>query len=391
MDLQRPYLIIPKLILQPTWGGRYIVRSKGWGEMPQYNTLAIGQVYELFSGSKLVTDIVSTSSPEFLPELGNPDSDEVERNNPHFYSGSDHFVLTEVAAQFKDQIVGPKVWEHQQKMPLLVKLNQAKGNSFQLHLKFGESDEHWQSKPESWYYFEDGLITYGLKPGIDLKAYKQTCEEIANFMQQLSQSVTTSQLDLDEAKNQAKNFIKKADPWKFVNKLNVYKDEVIDLSSGGIHHSWEEDAIAYPYGNIVYEVQYDVMDPVCTIRAFDQGKIREDGTVRKLHIDDYFAHIDTDEHRNNPNEAKQAKNGETLLATQFYSLDKLQISEKRSMTIADSFEHLYVKEGLVTVRTDHGQVEVGKGHSAFVPFAAGSYEIVPTTPSTILRTYITAK
>jgi mannose-6-phosphate isomerase class I len=133
------------------------------------------------------------------------------------------------------------------------------------------------------------------------------------------------------------------------------------------------------------------MDPVCTIRAFDQGKIREDGTVRKLHIDDYFAHIDTDEHRNNPNEAKQAKNGETLLATQFYSLDKLQISEKRSMTLSDSFDHLYVKEGLVTVRTDHGQVEVEKGHSAFVPFAAGSYEIVPTTPSTILRTYITAK
>jgi mannose-6-phosphate isomerase class I len=215
--------------------------------------------------------------------------------------------------------------------------------------------------------------------------------EIANFMQQLSQSVTTSQTDLDEAKIQAKNFIKSADPWQFVNKLNVHKDEVIDLSSGGIHHSWEEDAVAYPYGNIVYEVQYDVMDPVCTIRAFDQGKIREDGTVRKLHIDDYFAHIDTDEHRNNPNEAKKAKNGETLLDTQFYSLDKLQVSEKRTMTIADSFEHLYVKEGKVTIRTEQGQVEVGKGHSAFLPFAVGSYEIVPAAPSTILRTYISAK
>ena len=391
LALNRPFLIIPKLILQPTWGGRYIIRSKGWGDIPGYSEVAIGQTYELFSGSKLLTNIDTTKSADFLPELGNPDTDEISNENPLFYRGTDHVTLSEMTAEHKEVIVGPKVWEKYQKMPLLIKLNQARGNSFQLHIKPGTENYRWHPKPETWYYFEDGLVTFGLKPGTDLKAYKQTCEEIANFMQLLSQAVRTSQKTLNEAKKEAKNFIENANPWQFVNRLEVRKGEVVDLSSGGLHHSWEENIEKHPLGNIVYEVQQDVMDPVCTIRAFDQGKMKENGSVREVHIDDYFSYLDSDPVANDPRNAYLQKKGETLIYTQFYNMDELQLTSGREIKMQDSFEHIYVKEGEVSINAQGGSVTVAGGHSAFIPYSVSSYTLDPKVSSIVLRTYISAK
>lgn len=391
IDAQRPYLIIPKLILQPTWGGTYIINSKGLGNNADYLAFPIGQTYELFSGSKLLTNIYDTSSPEYLPELGNPNDDVTIMNNPLFYAGDAHLVLNDLVNAHKESFVGPVIWEQYNKMPLLIKLNQSRGNSFQLHLKSGAKDDRWQPKPESWYYFEDGRITYGLKPGTDLKAYKQTCFEIANFMQQLSQAVISGQKDLETARNEARLFIKKADPWQFVNTVDVKKDSVVDLSSGGIHHSWEEESELYPDGNIVYEVQHDVMDPVCTIRAFDQGKIKDNGSIREIHIEDYFAYLDTDERVNSPQEAIQEPKGNNLLTTPYYCLDKYDISKELQIKILDSFEHIYVKSGKITIKTNDTSLTLGAGHSAFIPYAVGTYSIVPSISSTVLRTYISAK
>jgi len=67
MSTNRAYLIIPKLIEQPTWGGRYIMKEKGWQKHPDAQR-KIGQSYELYSGSylSLATD---TADAAFQPEL----------------------------------------------------------------------------------------------------------------------------------------------------------------------------------------------------------------------------------------------------------------------------------------------------------------------------------
>jgi hypothetical protein len=42
------------------------------------------------------------------------------------------------------------------------------------------------------------------------------------------------------------------------------------------------------------------MDKDCTLRSFDNGKIGDDGTLRPVHIDEYFQALNTDESANTP-------------------------------------------------------------------------------------------
>src|SRR5581483_1895457 len=75
LDAKRPYLVVPKLIEQPTWGGQYIAKAKGWQHLKDLDTLKIGQSYELFSGSNLSL-LDSTLDAEFFGEITNRDAAE---------------------------------------------------------------------------------------------------------------------------------------------------------------------------------------------------------------------------------------------------------------------------------------------------------------------------
>jgi len=70
------------------------------------------------------------------------------------------------------------------------------------------ADSRWQPKMESWYYFEDGLATLGLKKGINIDDYKNACLKIDEKMKSLSNKILNKQMNLDEAKEIAKEFIK---------------------------------------------------------------------------------------------------------------------------------------------------------------------------------------
>ncbi len=76
--------------------------------------------------------------------------------------------------------------------------------------------------------------------------------------------------------------------------MEAHTDDVIDLTAGGIHHSWEEDNDRFPDGNLVYEVQVDVPDDRCSMRGFDKGKFLDDGGLRPTHVADYLATIEQD-------------------------------------------------------------------------------------------------
>jgi len=351
--LKKPYLVIPLLVEQPTWGGTYICEKKGWLQRSEVEGKKIGQSYELYDKSLLATSITSSDDMQFSPTL------------------SESFSVSE----FVEERPFP-----------LIKFTQAKGNSFQLHIKPEVNDLRWKQKAESWYYFENGKITFGIKQGADIDKYKQTCILINDTMKRLSEKIINKTITKEQAEKEAKQFIQEKNPWQFVNVYETKKGDIVDLSGGGLHHSWEEDTSNYPLGNIVYEVQQDVMDPTCTIRSFDQGKFKADGTIREIHIDDYFKYIDRDENKNTLS-IKDGK-GECLFDTPFYTLKLLSLTQNKDMESTESFHHLFVKTGKISVRdVRDNEIIVGQGHSCFIPKGV-QYKISPTITSEVLLTFL---
>ncbi len=369
----RPYLVYPKMVEQPTWGGKYIAEYKNWQLLPELQQKNIGQSYELYGGSYLSAEISDSTSSEFRPE---------QELNPKAFS------ITSLNPDDLTSLLGPAVYQTHKKMPLLIKFTQAKGNSFQLHKKPDVVDPAWLPKAESWYFFEDGYMTFGLKPGASVDEYKQVSTEIYQAMQALSKQVVAQTLSLDDAKHQAAEMIKQKNPWQFVNVYHVPKFTMVDLSVGGLHHSWEEDPQS-PFGNIVYEVQQDAPDESSTLRSFDQGKIKDDGTIRPLTIDEYFRFLDTNPDHNDVEKAKQFPNGERILTTKNYFMDLFTVTSDKNYETNSSFAHIFVREGDVTITAGTGSVRVTKGHSCLIPHGASRFTIHTNLPeSIVIRTGI---
>lgn len=349
---KKPYLVIPLLIEQPTWGGEYICEKKGWLHKEGLTGKKIGQSYELYDRSLLSIGIASSNDPRFGPKV------------------QDSIPISHFAE------VRP--------FPL-IKFTQAKGNSFQLHIRPGNKDSYWRPKAESWYYFENGKITFGIKKGADIVEYKKTCFKIEKKMKELSHKVVNNSLSLGEAKKDALIYIQEENPWQFVNIYEVKKGDVVDLSGGGLQHSWEEDEKKYPLGNVLYEVQQDVMDPISTIRSFDQGKIMQDGSVREIQIEEFFKHLDVNEQRNTL--TKRKNNGSLLFDTPHYSLNRIEVSKKTTLSSTSSFHHVFVQSGAISVESGSGAVFVSEGHSCFIPKGI-TYTIDTSGVSEILQTYL---
>ena len=387
LSYRRPYLIIPKLIEQSTWGGDYIVKLKNWGSKPELKDKKIGQSYELFGRSILALHLKDTRNSTFQPEFDYGKTG-VIASRFLLSEKKDYLHLDDLVDSDPNKVLGEKIWKRYRAMPILIKINQAYGNSFQLHLKPGSIHPRWQPKPESWYYLEKGLATLGLKTNVNLASYQKTCEAIEGKMAYLSAQVMCDELDLTEAKIEAQEYIKKKNPWQFVNLVEVDKYTLIDISAGGIHHSWEENRQKFPLGNVVYEVQLDVMDPISSIRSFDQGKLKNGGGIREIHIDDYFHFLDTSAELNDPAFLQKKRQGNHILKTANYCLDILEVNTALTASTGDSFNHFYVRDGEVEITATDGSVCLTAGHSCFLPQAVGQYEIKAKTPSTILKTSI---
>lgn len=386
-DLTRPYLVIPKLIEQPTWGGQYIVATKGWDQRGDLGSRKIGQSYELFSGSNLSL-LTSSESPAFEGELTNRDAVQIQTHP----KGS--IALADLLAFSPEQTLGKEIIARRgASLDMLIKFTQALGNSFQVHVKAGAEHPIWKPKPESWYYFEPGLITLGIKKDTDWNAYEKACKAITRQMNTLGAQVANGAITYEDAQVKIRALLKSYDPWQYVNTVPIAKDEVIDLSRGGIHHSWEEDRTHIPLGNVLYEIQSEAMDDVSTCRSFDKGKMEHDGKVRDVHTEDYFEIIDRSPDCNDPAryirqpkvlEVTPEHQLEQLLDTPHYSLNKLTLRAfPATYTEAlDQFRHLFIKSGKAEVSTGKHEIIVSVGHSCFIPAAAGKYTIRSLSDST---------
>ena len=131
------------------------------------------------------------------------------------------------------------------------------------------------------------------------------------------------------------------------------------------------------------------MDPVSTLRSFDQGKIKNDGSIRPIQVEDYFKFLDTAPAHNKTASNVSCPEGISLCKTPYYSLDRLKISAPLKETTTTSFVHLYVKEGSLKVVATDGEVVVGTGHSCFIPQEVGKYSLENIGEQCIvLKTYI---
>lgn len=386
-NIIRPYLVIPKLIDQPTWGGRYIAETKQWQDKPDLIGKKIGQSYELYDKSNLSFSL-SSNDPAFSGELADNKSVEQQSIAPN------SVVLSQLIAKDPGGVLGKRIVDsYGVAMPLLLKFTQALGNSFQLHIPDGVKNSHWKPKPESWYYFEPGLITCGIKEGVNWDAYQGAVTKLDSGIRMVASHVRDGSLPYKDAQKAITDLIKMADPWQYVNLVHVEKGTLLDLSACGIHHSWEEDLATIPLGNVLYEIQLNVMDDTATIRSFDKGKISPEGKLRPLQIDDYFAFADRSREANNPKtHIRQAKNitrnesyvHERILETKYYSMDRVTLVGKDAVFASDidSFRHVFVRAGGVTVTASSVNIIASSGHSVFVPAGCTTFEIKASKPNT---------
>ncbi|MFA6099129.1 MAG: hypothetical protein WCV50_06365 [Patescibacteria group bacterium] len=368
--LNQPYLIIPKFIEQPTWGGSFIAQLKGWDNRPEFKSKKIGQSYELSGQSFLAIDCTDSADERFGPEGSAISIKKVS--------------ISDLITQNPEAVLG----EGRTNLSLLIKFTQALGNSFQLHVPPGIQHPHWQPKPESWYFLEPGLATLGLQPNIDVARYHAVCNKIDQAMQQLSGQVLDKLITIEQARKKAHELVRQENPWQFVNIVPIPKHSLVDLSAGGLHHSWEDNSDASPLGNVVFEIQADKMDEASTIRCFDQGKIKDDGTIRPLQINDYFDFLDTDPTRNVPESFFSKPRGKQLLSTKHYSLDIIEITKIKHLMLNGSFHHLFVRDGAVEVVCPGGRLRLSQGHSCLVPASIAGYSLQANKPSVVLKTYL---
>ncbi len=379
--------MIPKLIEQPTWGGTYIVEAKHWNAKKELAGKKIGQSYELYDKSNLSL-VQNSSDSSFFGEIADPKLVKEQSS----IAGT--LPISQLIAADPEGVLGSTIVStYGNSMHLLLKFTQALGNSFQLHIADGVAHPRWKPKPESWYYFEPGLITCGVRSDVQWEDYQTAVTELDVKTREIAAQVQSGGLSYDDGKKEIASLVKRYNPWQYVNLVRVEKGTLLDLSPCGIHHSWEEDLESIPLGNVLYEIQLNVMDDVATIRSFDKGKMSKDGALRPLQIDDYFALADRSREANNPKtHMRAAKNiartsgyvHQRLLETKYYSMDRLAIPSKNGSFASeiDSFRHLFVQSGVVDVTAGDTTVSVSPGHSAFIPANCKKYTVRATQPNT---------
>ncbi len=365
---QGPWRVQDELIEQPSWGGRYIIDLKGLSDDPQWQGKKVGQSYEMAKASHLIDPADGQAHP--LAEL----------------------IKTDAVGLLGQRVVDKFGTD----LSLLIKLTQAKGNSFQVHLPEGKSRGHWEPKPEAWFYLAPGLYTFGLKPGTSFDAYSRVLHTIDGEMERLSAEVQSGKRTVEDARAQARQRIQTLDPYAYVNIVEARTDDIVDLTPGGIHHSWEEDDVRFPDGNLVYEVQVDVPDSLCSMRGFDKGKFLDDGGLRPTHVADYLGTIEPDEAHNDLSrhikkpqiiaEAQGAK-VEAIFRTPYFQMDRLTLAPGSFLpqSLADGFHHLFLYAGTATV----GGVALAQGQSYVLPAAGGEYTLQAADKElVILKTYL---
>lgn len=237
----------------------------------------------------------------------------------------------------------------QGELPILVKLIDAKKDlSVQVHPsdEYAKVNENGQlGKTEVWYVLdatEDATLVYGLH-------HNASKEEIRK-------SIEDGTLE------------------KYLQKVNVKKDDLFFIESGTIH--------AIGAGALVAEIQESSN---LTYRLYDYDRVDKNGNKRELHVDKALevAKLDSSDEPKQPLRVLKYKPGcasELLCRCEYFEVFRMLINTERSRGLVDyksdasSFRTLLCVDGCGTLLLEDGDsITFFKGDCVFVP--ANSMEI----------------
>lgn len=252
-------------------------------------------------------------------------------------------LLSDYISEYGKEVLGDKC-DQTQEIPILIKLIDAKDNlSVQVHPddEYARIHENDLGKTEMWYILEaeeGAQLVYGFKEELTKEAFKASIE-----------NNTLSD---------------------YLNYVNVHKGDVFFITPGTMH--------AIGKGIVIAEIQESSN---VTYRVYDYGRVGADGKPRELHIQKALevTKLNQAEQGTKSYEMVQEEGTKvgTLVECQYFNVRRIQLESKFQL-VADhnSFHHLLVVEGEVTIIEGDEKLVGRKGDSFFVPARTGSYELV---------------
>lgn len=266
-------------------------------------------------------------------------------------------TLAELAAEFGADLLGKTAVAHTgRRFPLLVKLlDCADWLSLQVHpndeqaLRL-EGPGHF-GKTEAWHVLEAGdgaALIFGLRPGVTAR----TLEEAVRGGQVMD----------------------------LVLRHNIAAGDTVFIMPGMIH--------ALGPGLLIYEVQ---QTSNITYRVYDWDRPLTAG--RKLHIDESLAVLNpAAEARIQPRPEFADGQARTLVTCPYFTLELLtgETCAVSQQTGGDTFHTLSVVEGAAQVQGAGWEFPLERYQTLLVPASSGSYQVIPTGRTSMLKASVQA-
>lgn len=263
--------------------------------------------------------------------------------------------LADLLEQYKDQLVGKKVYDHFGNIfPLLVKFIDANEDlSIQVHPddKLGKERHNSFGKTEMWYVIE-------ADPGSTL---------IAGFNKELTQQEYLDTFNSGHLTD-------------VLNKEDVKAGDVFFLPAGRVHTIGK--------GLLIAEIQ---QTSDITYRIYDFDRVDDKGNKRELHVEEALAAIDYKHYPEYKTKYTPKKDETVRLVTCPYFTTNLLDFDKgvsKDYSNLDSFVIHVCVEGAYTLKYNNQNYSVKMGECILLPKVVDHVELETTEGFKILESYI---
>ena len=263
--------------------------------------------------------------------------------------------LADLLEQYKDQLVGKKVYDHFGNIfPLLVKFIDANEDlSIQVHPddKLGKERHNSFGKTEMWYVIE-------ADPGSTL---------IAGFNKELTQQEYLDTFNSGHLTD-------------VLNKEDVKAGDVFFLPAGRVHTIGK--------GLLIAEIQ---QTSDITYRIYDFDRVDDKGNKRELHVEEALAAIDYKHYPEYKTKYTPTKDETVHLVTcPYFTTNLLDFNKgvSKDYSNLDSFVIHVCVEGAYTLKYNNESYEVKMGECILLPKVVDHVELETTSGFKILESYI---
>ncbi|NCD70879.1 type I phosphomannose isomerase catalytic subunit [Mucilaginibacter agri] len=263
--------------------------------------------------------------------------------------------LADLLEQYKDELVGKKVYDHFGNIfPLLVKFIDANDDlSIQVHPNDELAKKRHNSfgKTEMWYVIE-------ADPGSTL---------ISGFNQEVNEQIYLDKLNSGHIMD-------------ILNREDVKAGDVFFLPAGRVHTIGK--------GLLIAEIQ---QTSDITYRIYDFDRVDDKGNKRELHTEEALAAIDYKFYNQYKTAYTPKKNEDVHLVTcPYFTTNVMDFTENTSKDYSnlDSFVIYVCVEGAFQIKYADQSYDVKMGDCMLLPKTIDKVELVTSTGFKILESYI---